>query len=66
MDGIWRDLIGGGILMLTGSGRILRSLMDGTGWIAMGGQSDIIDGGVEDGCIRVIRGDVGNAWRRRG
>jgi hypothetical protein len=45
VDGIWRDLIGGGILMLTGSGRILRSLMDGTGWIAMGGRSDIIDGG---------------------
>ena len=46
VDRIWRDLIGGWILMLTGSGRILRSLMDGTGWIAMGVRSDIIDGGI--------------------
>ena len=44
MDGIWRDLIGGGILMLTGSGRILRSLMDGMGMIAMEGGGDIMDG----------------------
>ena len=44
VDRIWRDLIGGGILMLAGSGRILRSVMDDTGRIAMGGGGDIIDG----------------------
>ena len=44
VDRIQRDLIGGGILMLAGSGRILSNLMDGTGWIAMGGAGDIIDG----------------------
>ena len=42
---IWRDLIGGWILMLAGSGRILRSLMEDTGWIAMGGGGDIMDVG---------------------
>ena len=36
VDRIGRDLTGGGILMLAGSGRILRSLMDGMGMIAMG------------------------------
>ena len=45
MDRIWRDLIGGGILMLAGSGRILSNLMDGMGMIAMGDGGDIIDGG---------------------
>ena len=45
MDRIWRDLIGGGFLMLVGSGRILRSLMDDTGMIAMGDGGDIMDGG---------------------
>ena len=35
MDRIWRDLTGGGISMLAGSGRILRSVMDDTRWIAM-------------------------------
>ena len=45
MDRIWRDLIGGGILMLVGSGRILRSLMDGTGIIAMEDGGDIMDVG---------------------
>ena len=44
VDRIWRDLIGGGILMLAGSGRILSNLMDGIGRIAMGGGGDIIDG----------------------
>ena len=44
MDRIWRDLTGGGILMLAGSGRILRNLMDGMGMIAMGDGDDIIDG----------------------
>lgn len=44
VDRIWRDLIGGGILMLAGSGRILSNLMDGIGKIAMGGGGDIIDG----------------------
>ena len=44
MDRIWRDLTGGGILMLAGSGRILRSVMDDIGQIAMGGGGDIIDG----------------------
>ena len=44
MDRIWRDFIGGDILMLAGSGRILRSVMDDIGWIAMGGGGDIIDG----------------------
>ena len=43
VDRIWRDLIGGGILMLVGSGRILRSLMDGMGMVAMGDGGDIID-----------------------
>ena len=45
MDRIWRDLIGGGILMLVGSGRILRSLMDGMGMIAIGDGDDIMDVG---------------------
>ena len=45
VDRIWRDLIGGWILMLVGSGRILRSLMDGMGMIAMGDGGDIMDGG---------------------
>ena len=45
VDRIWRHLIGGGSLMLVGSGSILRSLMEDIGWIAMGGRSDIIDGG---------------------
>ena len=45
MDRIWRDLIGGGILMLVGSGMILRSLMDGMGMIAMGDGDDIMDVG---------------------
>ena len=44
VDRIWRDLIGGWILMLVGSGRILRSLMDGMGMIAMEGGGDIMDG----------------------
>ena len=42
---IWRDLIGGRILMLVGSGRILRSVMDDIGRIAMGGGGDIMDVG---------------------
>ena len=45
VDRIWRDLIGGGILILAGSGRILRSLMDGMGMIAMGDGGDIRDVG---------------------
>ena len=45
VDMIWRDLIGGRILMLAGSGRILRSLMDGMGMIARGDGGDIMDGG---------------------
>ena len=45
MDRIWRDLIGGWILMLAGSGRILRSLMDGMGMIAMEDGGDIMDVG---------------------
>ena len=45
VDRIWRDLIGGGILMLVGSGRILRILMDGMGMIAMGDGDDIMDVG---------------------
>ena len=45
MDRIWRDLIGGGKLRLVGSGRILRSLMDGMGMIAMGDGGDIMDVG---------------------
>ena len=45
VDRIWRDLIGGGILMLAGSGRILRSLMDGMGMIAMEDGGDIMDVG---------------------
>ena len=44
VDRIWRDLIGGGILMLAGSRRILSNLIDGTRQIAMGGGGDIIDG----------------------
>ena len=44
MDRIWRDLIGGGILMVVGSGRILSNLMDGMGMIAMEDGGDIIDG----------------------
>jgi hypothetical protein len=45
VDGIWRDLIGGGMLMLVGSGRILSNLMDGMGMIAMGDRGEIMDGG---------------------
>ena len=45
VDRIWRDLTGGGILMLAGSGRILSNLMDGMGMIAMGDGGDIMDGG---------------------
>ena len=45
VDRIWRDLIGGGILMLAGSGRILRNLMDGMGMIATGDGDDIMDVG---------------------
>ena len=45
MDGFWRDLIGGRMLRLVGSGRILRSLMDGMGMVAMGDGGDIIDVG---------------------
>lgn len=44
MDRIWRDLIGVGILMLVGSGRILRNLMDGMGMVAMGDEDNIMDG----------------------
>ena len=44
VDRIWRVLIGGGILMLTGSGRILRSLMEDIGMIAMEGGGDMMDG----------------------
>ena len=44
VDRIWRDLTGGGILMLAGSGRILSNLMDDMGMIAMGDGGDIIDG----------------------
>ena len=51
MDRIWRDLIGGGILMLAGSGRILRSLMDGMGMIAMGDGGDIMDVGDEEASL---------------
>ena len=45
MDRIWRDLIGGGMLRLAGSGRILRSLMEGMGMITMGDGGDIMDVG---------------------
>ena len=45
VDRIWRDLIGGWILMLAGSGRILRSLMDVMGMIAMEDGGDIMDVG---------------------
>ena len=45
MDRIWRALIGGGILMLAGSGRILSNLMDGMGMIATGDGDDIMDVG---------------------
>ena len=45
VDSIWRGLIGGWILMLAGSGRILRSLMDGMGMIVMGDGGDVMDGG---------------------
>ena len=45
VDRSWRDLIGGGILMLAGSGRILSNLMDGRGMIAMGDGGDIMDVG---------------------
>ena len=45
MDRIWRDLIGGGMLMLVGSGRILSNLMDGMGMIAMGDGGDTMDVG---------------------
>ena len=45
MDRIWRDLIGGGILMLAGSGRSLRSLMEGMGMIAMEDGGDTMDVG---------------------
>ena len=45
VDRIWRDLTGGWILMLAGSGRILSNLMDGMGMIAMGDGGDIMDVG---------------------
>ena len=45
VDRIWRDLIGGGMQRLVGSGRILRSLMDGMGMIATGDGDDIMDVG---------------------
>ena len=46
MDRIWRDLIGGGIAMLVGSGRILSNLMEDTGrMIGMGDGGDIMDVG---------------------
>ena len=57
VDRIWRDLIGGGILMLVGSGRILRSLMDGMGMVAMGDGGDIIDvGGGEASSLATSHG----------
>ena len=57
VDRIWRDLIGGGILMLVGSGRILRSLMDGMGMIAMGDGGDIMDvGDGEASLLGILRG----------
>ena len=52
VDRIWRDLIGGGILMLAGSGRILRSLMEDMGMIAMGDGGDIMD--VGDGEVSLL------------
>ena len=45
LDRICRDLIGGGILMLAGSGSILRRVMDDIGRIAKGGGEDIMDVG---------------------
>ena len=45
VDTIWRDLRGGRIVMLVGSGRILRSVMDDTWRIGMGGGGDIMDVG---------------------
>ena len=45
MDGFWRDLIGGRMLRLVGSGRILRSLMDGIWMVAMGDGGDMVDVG---------------------
>ena len=45
MDGFWRDLIGGRMLRLVGSGRILSYLMDGMGMIATGDGDDIMDVG---------------------
>ena len=53
VDRIWRDLIGGGMLRLVGSGRILRSLMDGMGMIAMGDGGDVMDGGDEEASLLV-------------
>ena len=49
VDRIWRDLTGGGILMLAGSGRILSNLMDGMGMIVMGDGDDIMDVGDGEG-----------------
>ena len=51
VDGFWRDLIGGRMLRLVGSGRILRSLMDGMGMIAMGDGDDIRDVGDEEASL---------------
>ena len=53
MDGFWRDLIGGRMLRLVGSGRILRSLMDGMGKVAMGNGGDIIDVGGEEASLLI-------------
>ena len=52
VDMIWRDLIGGRIVMLVGSGRILRSLMDGMGMIAMEDGGDIMDVGDGEASLR--------------
>ena len=59
MDRIWRDLIGGWILMLVGSGRILRSLMDGMGMIAMEGGGDMMDG--EASSLGISAGEEGSS-----
>ena len=60
MDRIWRDLIGGGILMLVGSGRILRSLMDGMGMIATEDGGDTMD--VGDGEASLL--GISHGWIR--
>ena len=60
VDRIWRDLVGGGILMLAGSGRILRSLMEGMGIIAMEDGGDIMD--VGDGEASLL--DTLHGWIR--